>query len=309
MVLSAFVEDVWKSVKECVTCQQYKSFNTKPAGLLQQTKVQQPGEMIGVDFMGHLPLSHSRNTMLMVVVDYYSKWVELFPLKDAKAPWVCQILRDDIFTRWGVPAHIVSDQGPQWTSDTNLTERVNHTMKAMIASFVGKHHQDWNRWLPEFHLAINTAIHESTGVLLAVPALGRSIKGPLEHLIHRAPTPPMVAYNALQNHMALLSEVERHVGVARSRQARYYNVHCRCVQFTVGDLVWIRTHPLSDASAKFSAKFVPRWKGPTKVEKQLGPNNYRVRWGTEKMKVDNQIVDLKPYYGPSVPLAGVGGCL
>ncbi|KAL6461592.1 hypothetical protein MHYP_G00297360 [Metynnis hypsauchen] len=77
--------DVWKYVKECVTCQQYKSSNTKPAGLLQQTEVQKPGEMIGVDFMGPLPLSRSRNTMLMVVVDYYSKWVELFPLKDAKA--------------------------------------------------------------------------------------------------------------------------------------------------------------------------------------------------------------------------------
>ncbi|KAL6476435.1 hypothetical protein MHYP_G00149340 [Metynnis hypsauchen] len=322
--------DVWKYVKECVTCQQYKSSNTKPAGLLQQTEVQKPGEMIGVDFMGPLPLSRSRNTMLMVVVDYYSKWVELFPLKDAKALRVWQILRDDIFTRWGVPAHIVSDRGPQWTSDvmaklcetwgviqkltmayhpqTNLTERVNRTMKAMIASFVGKHHQDWDRWLPEFRLAINTAVHESTGVSPATLALGRSITGPLERLIQHAPTPPMAAYNTIHNHMTLLREVERHVGMARSRQARYYNVRRRCVQFAVGDLVWIRTHPLSDASAKFSAKLAPRWKGPAKVEKQLGPNNYRVRWGTEKTKEDNvNVVDLKPYYGPSVPLAGGGG--
>ncbi|KAL6471869.1 hypothetical protein MHYP_G00205190 [Metynnis hypsauchen] len=291
--------DVWKYVKECVTCQQYKSSNTKPAGLLQQTEVQKPGEMIGVDFMGPLPLSRSRNTMLMVVVDYYSKWVELFPLKDAKALRVCQILRDDIFTRWGVPAYIVSDRGPQWTSDvmaklcetwgviqklttayhpqTNLTERVNRTMKAMIASFVGKHHQDWDRWLPEFRLAINTAVHESTGVSPAMLALGRSIKGPLERLIQHAPTPPMAAYNTIHNHMTLLREVERHVGMARSRQARYYNVRRRCVQFAVGDLVWIRTHPLSDASAKFSAKLAPRWKGPAKVEKQLGPNNYRFK--------------------------------
>ena len=40
--------------------------------------------MIGVDFMGPLPLSKARNSVLMVVVDYYIKWVELFALKDAK---------------------------------------------------------------------------------------------------------------------------------------------------------------------------------------------------------------------------------
>ncbi|KAL6483236.1 hypothetical protein MHYP_G00081080 [Metynnis hypsauchen] len=148
-------------------------------------------------------------------------------------------------------------------------------MKAMIASFEGKHHQDWNHWLPEFHLAISTAVHESTGVSPAVLALGRWIKDPLERLIQHAPTPPMAAYNTLHNHMSLLREVERHVGMARSRKVRYYNVHRRCVQFAVGDLVWIRTHPLSDTTAKFSAKLTPRWKGPAKVEKQLGPNNYR----------------------------------
>lgn len=40
--------------------------------------------MIGVDFMGPFPFSKARNSVLMVVVDYYSKWVELFALRDAK---------------------------------------------------------------------------------------------------------------------------------------------------------------------------------------------------------------------------------
>lgn len=302
-------KDVWKYVKECQVCQLYKTPNVKPAGFLQQTEVNYPGEMVGVDFMGPFPMSRSRNTMLMVVVDYYTKWVELFPLRDAKTARISKILKDELFTRWGVPAHIVSDRGPQWTSDiiknlcsawgvaqklttayhpqTNLTERVNKTLKTMIASFVGKHHQDWDRWLPEFRMAINTAVHESTGVSPAVLALGRSIKGPLERLIALAPMPNTAAYNTLHDNSQLRKEVERHVGVAKTKQARYYNVRRRCVQFVVGDLVWIKTHPLSDASAKFSAKLAPKWKGPARVEKRLGPNNYKVTWGTEKEKVDN----------------------
>lgn len=159
--------------------------------------------------MGPFPLRKAWNSVLMVVVDYFSKWVELFELKDAKTSKVCQILKNDIFTRWGVPAFLVSDRGPQFTShllsslceswgvtqklttayhpQTNLTERVNRTLKTMIASFVGEHHQDWDRWLPEFRLAINTAVHETTGVPPAVLALGRPLKGPLERLIHLSP--------------------------------------------------------------------------------------------------------------------------
>lgn len=62
----------------------------------------------------------------------------------------------------------------------------------MIASFMGNHHQDWDQWLPEFWLAINTAVHETTSVKPAVLALGRNLKGALERLIHKtsAPSPP-----------------------------------------------------------------------------------------------------------------------
>ena len=106
----------------------------------------------------------------------------------------------------------------------------------------------------------------------------------------------------------MLKEVERHVGVAKARQARYYNARRRDVHFGVGDLVWVRSHPLSKAAVKFSAKFAPRWSGPVRVEKKLGPINYRVRWLTGTMKVDSiNVVDMKPYYGPDTPLAGGGG--
>lgn len=230
----------------------------------------------------------------------------------------------------GFPRYLVSDRGPQFTSQlmarlcdswgvtqklttayhpqTNLTERVNRTLKSMIASFVGEHHQDWDRWLSEFRLAINTAVHETTGVTPAVLALGRNIKGPLERLIQKSPSPDTTAYHTIDTHRRLLREVERHVGVAKARQARYYNERRKDVHFVVGDLVWIRAHPLSKASVKFSAKLAPRWSGPAKVEKKLGPVNYRVRWLSDSKKVDTvNVVDLKPFFGPDRPLAGGGG--
>lgn len=319
-------KDVWTYVRACRKCQEYKSPNEKPAGQIQQPEVTAAGEMIGVDFMGPFPLSQKRNTVLMVVVDYYTRWVELFPLRDAKTPRVCAILKDEIFTRWGVPAFMVSDRGPQFTSQvmsslcqswgvgqklstsyhpqTNMTERVNRTLKTMIASFVGQHHQDWDKWLPEFRLAINSVTHETTGVSPASLMVGRHIKGPLERLISVTPSPSTLQYTTIHRQHMLQKLVHRHTGLARARQARYYNERRRAVHYAVGDLVWVRAHPLSKAATKFSAKVA----GPAKVEKVLGPLNYSIRWLSDENRIDTvNVVNMKPYFGPEMPLAGGGG--
>lgn len=152
--------------------------------------------------MGPLPKSKKGNVYLLVVVDYFTKWLELFAIRDSKTHRICQILQEEVFTRWGVPKYLLSDRGPQFLSQlmedlckrwgvtrklttsyhsqTNLSERVNRIIKTMIASFVGERHRDWDRWLAEFRFAINTACNETTGHSPAELALGRQLKGPLE---------------------------------------------------------------------------------------------------------------------------------
>lgn len=68
--------DVSEFVKNCVSCQQCKPECCKPAGLLQQTEAHEPWELLGVDLMGPLLRRTQSNTQLMVVVDYYSHWVD-----------------------------------------------------------------------------------------------------------------------------------------------------------------------------------------------------------------------------------------
>ena len=324
-------KDVWQHVKMCSTCQQYKAGNTKPAGYLQSTTVEEAGVMIGLDFMGPFPRSKKGHVYLLVIVDYFTKWVELFPLKDSKTHKVCQLLKDEIFTRWGVPKYMVSDRGPQFTSQilselckkwgviqklttsyhpqTNLTERVNRTLKTMMAAFVKDNHRDWDKWLPEFRFAINSAKHESTGHTPSELMMGRPLKGPLERLI-QAPTPSQPPYTLLERQHHIGQAVRKRVGEAQSRQARYYNAHRRDAQYPVGDLVWVRAHPQSKASEYFSSKLAPRWSGPAQVMKRLGPVNYRLKWLNDKDRQDTvNVVNVKPFFGasPLMPLAGGGG--
>lgn len=195
--------------------------------------------------MGPFPCSKRQNTYLLVIVDYFTKWVEMFPLRDSKTPKIVKILREEIFTRWAVPKYLVSDRGPQFTSSilgdlcktwgcvqklttsyhpqSNLTESINRTVKTMIAAYVGQQHQTWDQWLPEFRYAINTAQQETTGTTPGELMLGRQIQGPLKRLIHRPPSPDQAAYSLVERQDIIIEEVRNRMRMCQVKQARYYN--------------------------------------------------------------------------------------
>lgn len=81
----------------------------------------------------------------------------------------------------------------------------------MIASYVGDHHKLWDRWIPEFRFALNTAFHESTGFIPAEIALGRRLKGPMERAFQRPSDPSHPAYSTLDKQSELLNIVKCNV--------------------------------------------------------------------------------------------------
>lgn len=121
----------------------------------------------------------------------------------------------------------------------------------------------------------------------------------MERLIHKPPNPAQqTTYDLVERQQKLAEEVKRRVGEHQDRQAKYYNAHRKDVLFKQGDLVWVRTHPVSKASEKFSAKLAPKWEGPATVVRKLGPLNYAVGWVDKPSKQDTvNVVNLKKYYG------------
>ena len=67
-------------------------------------------DVLGIDFMGPYPPSFG-NLYILLAVDYVSKWVEAIatPLNDAKT--VVKFIHKNIFTRFGTPRAIISDEG------------------------------------------------------------------------------------------------------------------------------------------------------------------------------------------------------
>ncbi|XP_073670965.1 uncharacterized protein [Paramisgurnus dabryanus] len=291
--------DVRQYVKRCVKCQTLKHDNQKPAGKLQSITVTRPNEMLGVDIMGPLPKSTQQNEYLLVFVDYFTRWSEFFPMRKATAQNIAKIVRQEILTRWGVPDFILSDRGSQFMSSvfkeiclkwkvtpklttayhpqTNMTERVNRTLKNMISVYVDDNHSKWDQFLPELRFAMNSAIQETIGVSPAELQLGRKLKGPMDKILHGTNlTPDDSCYDVVTHLKHLQAQARESIRRSQHRQLRNYNKKRQDVTFKNKDRVWLRNFPLSSAQNKFSAKLAPKWRGPYRVLKQLGPLNYRI---------------------------------
>lgn len=67
----------------------------------------------GLDFIGPInPPSSVRHIFILTAKNYFSKWSEAVPLKNAKDEQVINFFQDTIFCRFGLPISIVSDNGP-----------------------------------------------------------------------------------------------------------------------------------------------------------------------------------------------------
>lgn len=73
-------------------------------------------ELIGIDLTGPLPKTVDGFQYILTATDYFSKWVEAFPLKSKSAAEVGRNICSIIY-RHGCPKRILSDQGREFVNE------------------------------------------------------------------------------------------------------------------------------------------------------------------------------------------------
>lgn len=102
-------KDIEKTVQNCQGCQSMRA--QPPRSPLNPWPYPSgPWECVHVDFAGPF-----MGSMFMVVVDAYSKWLEVLRMATTTASKTVEVLRD-LFGRYGLPHTLVSDNGPQFTA-------------------------------------------------------------------------------------------------------------------------------------------------------------------------------------------------
>ncbi|CAI5988722.1 unnamed protein product [Closterium sp. NIES-65] len=110
--------DVQQFVTSCDTCQRMKSSKQKKAGLLQPLPVpEQPWQVVSLDFITGLPSTSRGHDSILVVIDKFSKMGHFIPTNaTATAEATARLFFDRIITIHGIPATLISDRDPKFTS-------------------------------------------------------------------------------------------------------------------------------------------------------------------------------------------------
>ena len=101
-------KEIEKFVERCSTCQEHQNFPQKEP-LLPHSISSRPWQIIGTD------LFWWNNTNYLLVVNYHSNFPEICRLPNTQSSTVIQHTKS-IFTRYGIPEAVISDNGPQYAS-------------------------------------------------------------------------------------------------------------------------------------------------------------------------------------------------
>ena len=78
-----------------------------------------PFAVWGIDIIGEIrPNASNGHKYIVVVIDYFSRWIEVESFGTLKAKQMAKFIEKSLICRYGVPHHIVKDNGIQFQAKT-----------------------------------------------------------------------------------------------------------------------------------------------------------------------------------------------
>ncbi|XP_058448788.1 uncharacterized protein LOC131428762 [Malaya genurostris] len=296
--------EVRRYIQKCTTCKEVKASSAPTAPEMGKIKLAtHPWQIISVDFIGPLPRSRRGNQHLLVVCDYFSKWVMLQPMKSVSSVPMCNALRDQWFLKNSVPEVIITDNGSsfiskdfkglldrfgvthwlnsRYHSQSNPVERVNRTINAAIRTYVREDQRLWDTRIPEIEMVLNTSVHASTGFTPFFITLGLEFteSGSDNKLARQNEqlTPEQINERRKRMFPRIFDMVAKNLQKAHNASQYRYNLRHRrfSKSFVEGQLVYHRNMKLSNATKNYNAKYGRQFI-PCRVKAKIGSSSYEL---------------------------------
>jgi hypothetical protein len=303
--------DVANYVLTCAVCNQNKKKGRYGRCPLTEYQAGAPMERIHIDFLGPLPKTPRDNLHILMIVDQFTKWVECIPVQSQSAEVTAKAAVDGMFSRFGCPYEIHSDQGRNFESklfaalcevlhihktrttayrppSNGQVERYNRTLMDAVRCFVDKSQNQWDLYLHQISGALRSSVNRMTGFSANQLMLGRDVTTPA-HLMFPHPTGPAMEPDAY--YAELTSKMLDAHQIARSKlktstrsMKRNYDLRILDRPYKVGDFVYLLDTAVIKGKCK---KLCSPWKGPAVITKMFSSYIYRIKLQNAVMVVNH----------------------
>jgi len=285
--------DVKQFCASCDSCQRFGKKGSK--AILKPVFVEKPFQMIAIDVIGPLPKSSNGHRFIITAIDYLTRWPEAQSSKKCDARQIQRFLRE-LMNRFGVPACVLSDNGPCFVCRTTkefarevgikwrhsppymprcngLDERLNGEILARIKRFclANSNRHQWHAQLGSALWSIRTSRNRSVGTSPAELLIGFRPQMPINGaseletwdvaMVQSASEIEVPKPNQLGGRSLLLEE-KREEAMDCLVRAQLEMVEGRQSyagpEFKIGDKVLYKNHQKRD-------KLSPEWYGPVEI--------------------------------------------
>ena len=249
----------------CAVCRG-RDAGRAPKPPLNPIPVGGPFERLGIDVL-QLPKSRSGKKYAIVVMDYLTKWPEVFTTSKQDTLTIAKLLMEQVVPVHGVPRELLSDRGGCFLSNLicelyrllgirkvnttayhpktdGMVERFNRTLIEMLAKTAERDPRRWDQHVPFVLFAYRTSPHEATGETPFKLLYGREAVLPTDELLWPPQEKNEVFLDTYIDEVTTqMSEAwtlaQDHIRKAQAKQKKYHDRKARTPDFKVGDRVLV----------------------------------------------------------------------
>ena len=313
--------DIVKYIKACVTCQKMdQSINQNEASHFT-VNTYSPMENISMDFIQGLSPDEDGHDCILVFIDTFTRFVELYPLQGYTANNAAISLLDHS-GRYGFPRYLTHDGSKAFLAETidgltawsgietrltrpyshqenSIVERANKEVMRHLRNIIFDRRvlPKWSRYLPLVQRIMNSSIHSTTGFSPAKLLFNNNVdldRGFIPNTTKESSQD--VTYDQWVDELVKASQAI--LEVARENLRIHDEVHLATspispTEFPIGSFVLVNYRG-SELRRGPPSKLLPFLKGPLRVVSKDGPSYILHDLVTEK-PVQYHVKDIFPF--------------
>ena len=289
-------------VETCTQCQTGKYKKRKPKDKMRMYNAGYPGQRIHTDIVGPLTTSKSGNTVLLTIIDQFTKFFVAYPLPNQTGETIADTFVREYCTLFGIPDTLVSDNGKNFIlgvynemvkrlqihkqnittykpSSNGAIERAHLTLfnKLRCELMKSRDFKNWDKYVNFCTAAMRSTEHKSTGFSPNFLTFGKELNQPIDIIYGNSQEKSSTSISEYVKKLVEVMKtsykmVRENITGSLLTNKMIADRSCFQVHHNIGDIVHVRD--TKRLKRKLTAKLLPLYTGPFLVIKKLNDAVY-----------------------------------